>query len=139
MGGRGGGSGILTTSRLTGVKTEPKVFKGMVSDEANFILRELHQDKALQNIIKKSFRGGTVEIMIDGEQLEKVVEANEVIVFVDRHGKELSARLANYKSTQTTAVKKRQDWHNYDTARAKEQATTQAIKTLDDLKRRLKK
>lgn len=77
MGGRGAISGIQTVSsdrtfiNKFSERLSSKEQKNAVSDKANFILRELEQDEAIQIIIRRSFRGGVPEVSISSGGLVK--------------------------------------------------------------------
>ena len=66
MGGRGStSSAIISFGRKTGTRMLPKQYKEAVSDQADFILRDLKQVEPKQLIIKKSFKGGFAQITLD--------------------------------------------------------------------------
>lgn len=130
MGGRSASSGVETFGRKMGTRFTPKQYKDAVSDQANFILRDLTPQTPQQLIIKKSFKGNMAQVTLEaGEEgtltAKTTAELNSLKFIV-------SGRLAESKREKKTS----RTWSEYGIARAR----TQLYKNvLDDIQRLLKK
>lgn len=142
MGGRGAVSGI---ERFTGVafasptsrSLSADEIKGKVSDKANFILRELEQDEAVQIIIRRSFRGGVPEVSITDDSLKgwSRSRANNVLNSIEAWIKRFER---DYKATsrRENAALTRADKQSY---RAEKGAISQAQSELKRARKNIKK
>lgn len=143
MGGRGATSGIvrigvpLPQSKYSR-DMSPEEYKGAVSDEANFIFRELEQDEPIQIIIYRDFSKGRAEISLHEDLLTRGLSRPQAATilksvesWIDKFNRQQVAETSAMAKSGIGSVKKAH------------QAKREALKNVNSLlrlaKRRLKK
>lgn len=137
MGGRSAASGVETFGKKWGVRLTLKQYKEAVSDEANFILRDLEQDEAIQIIVKRSFKNGVPVVQLSDDGIEKTIQLNQGQVTINKLTNVITAMNGVVAEAQKEK-KSSQNWSGYDVARAKAQAYQQAVTVLKDAIKKLK-
>lgn len=130
MGGRGStSSAIITFGRKTGTRMLPKQYKDAVSDQADFILRDLIQRTPKQLIIKKSFKGGFAQVTLDvGDDVNTETLKSSL--------NELEKHVTMEKKTSLRQQKESETWSGYDFYRARTQVYSGIAKDIQKLKKK---
>lgn len=130
MGGRGStSSAIISFGRKTGTRMLPKQYKEAVSDQADFILRDLIQGEPKQLIIKKSFKDGFAQITLDtGDGVNHETLKTELNRLEEKVSKGHKESQQQKKDANT--------WSGYDLYRARTQVYAGIVKDIQKLKKK---
>ena len=131
MGGRGSAANITLFGAKYGTRLSPEQYKGAVTNRANFILRDLEQNDAVQIIIKRGFKNGVPIVEVSDGGIDIIVQRGLVEPTITQLEKELDS-LKTEHSAAVRAKKESKLFSAYDEARAVAQVTAQAMKALSD-------